>query len=394
MHVRVPLEELDDLISAAHELFAETTAALDLASAGGAGEAVSAGLEERAPRIRRRFLELEERLIELRMVPVGATLERAARAGQAVARAAGKQIDFEIVGGDVRLDKSLAERVADPLLHLLRNAVDHGVETARGRRAAGKPARGRVRVEASTEGGHVALRVSDDGRGVDVERVARAARERGIVADETRVSEQQALRLIFRPGFTTAERTSEVSGRGVGLDVVERTVEQAGGELRVWSERGRGTTFEMRLPTTLSLLPALVVRAGVRRYCLDARQVVGAGEAPRADLAGGGEARTVEWRGARLPFVELRALVGQPAGDEAGGPPAVTFVVARARREGDDENLEVGRVAFVVDGVEGRGEVLVRGLGRHAGRWRGVSGAAELRDGAVALVLDLSRLLG
>ncbi|HEV3468048.1 MAG TPA: ATP-binding protein [Pyrinomonadaceae bacterium] len=391
MQVRVTLEELDELISAAHGLAAETAGALGLALEGGPGGEALAELEERAPRIRQSFYELEERLIGLRMVPARAALERAARAGQSVARAAGKAVDFEIEGGEARLDRSLAERVAVPLLHLLRNAIDHGVETAAERRAAGKPARGLVRIEAEAEAGRVALRVSDDGRGVDLERVARAARERGIVAPDANVTEQQALRLIFRPGFSTAGRATAVSGRGVGLDAVERAVEQAGGELRVRSERGRGTTFEMRLPATVALLPALLVRAGRHRYCLDARHVVEARVAAREDLFGeDGGARSVAVRGERLPLFELRALLGLPADGEPEGP-RVSLVVARApgrRDEGAD-----ARVAVVVDEVEGRGEFLVRGLGRHGARWRGVSGATELRDGAVALVLDLPRLL-
>jgi two-component system chemotaxis sensor kinase CheA len=381
MLVRVSLEELDDLISATHELFGETAAALE-----GAGGAASVA---RAEGVRRRFRELEERLIGLRMVPVGATLERAARAGRTVARAAGKEVDFEVAGGDVRLDKSLAERVADPLLHLLRNAVDHGVEPPAERVAAGKPARARVRLEAAAEGGRVRLRVSDDGRGVDLESVARAAAERGLVAPDARVSEEQALRLIFRPGFSTVARATAVSGRGVGLDVVERAVEAAGGELRVSSLAGRGTSFELRLPTTLALATALVVRAGDRRYCLDVRRVVEWGEAAREEFADGG--RAVVWRGASLPVVGLRALVGLPEETEAGGAGRVPLVVARvpARR---GEGAEERTMAVVVDGVEGRGEFLVRGLGRHAARWRGVSGATELGDGTVALVLDLAQL--
>jgi two-component system chemotaxis sensor kinase CheA len=387
MLVRVSLEELDDLISATHELSGETAGALELARAGGAE------LEERAAVIRGRFRELEERLIGLRMVPVGATLERAARAGRSVARAAGKEVDFEVAGGEVRLDKSLAERVADPLLHLLRNAVDHGVETAAERLSAGKPARARVRLEAAAEGGRVRLRVQDDGRGVDVERVARAAAERGIVVPGAQVTQAQALRLIFRPGFSTAARATSVSGRGVGLDVVERAVEAAGGELRVSSQRGRGTTFELGLPTTLALVDAFVVRDGRRRYCLDARRVVETYDAAREDFSDVGGGRSAVWRGARVPVVELRALLGLRAsgGAEAAGQVALVVVRAPARRgveEGDEERT----FAVVVDGVEGRGEVLVRGLGRHAARWRGVSGATELSDGTVALVLDVTNL--
>ena len=399
--VRVSLEELDDLISAAHGLFADTLGALDLALAdpnAGEGRAeidTRAELETRAARIRRGFSELEERLVALRMVPLRATLARARRAGESVARAAGKPVEFETAGGDVRLDRSLADRVAEPLLHLLRNAVDHGIEDAEVRRAAGKAERGRVRVEALAEDGRVVLRVSDDGRGVDVETVARAASQRGLVAPGARITDEQALRLIFRPGFSTSARATLVSGRGVGLDVVERAVEEAGGEVRVRSERGRGTVFEMRLPTTLALLPAHVVRCGEHLYCVAASHVVEAGHAESADIKLDGARRTLSWQGRALPVVYMRELLGQPTPDaDDGDASRVAFVVARARAGRDDEEDEAKRrAAVVVDGWEGQTEVLVRGLGRHAKRWRGVVGATELRDGEVALVIDLPRLL-
>ncbi|HZB43880.1 MAG TPA: ATP-binding protein, partial [Pyrinomonadaceae bacterium] len=404
MLVRVPLDELDELISATHELFTDTVGTFDLALASAASlpRAERTELEIRAPRIRRRFFELEERLIELRMVPVRATLERAARVGQSVARVAGREVEFVIEGGEVRLDKSLADAVADPLLHLLRNAVDHGIESPAERRAAGKPERGRVSLEAAAEGSRVTLRVADDGRGVDAERVTRAAVERGLLAADARVSEQQALRLIFRPGFSTAGELSSVSGRGVGLDVVERMIEQAGGELRVRSRRGEGTTFEMRLPTTLALVPSLIVRAGGDRYCVDSSHVVEAAYVSRADVKDGGGAGddvsrppSVSWRGETLPLVSLRELLtnGRAGGESAQRGERLHVVIARAGGAGDEEGGGERRAAVAVDGWDGHVEVLVRGLGRHGPRWRGVSGATELGDGTVALMLDLPRLL-
>ena len=392
--VRMSLEELDDLISAAHALFADTVGALDLAlgadADGGRDE-----LEARAREVRRRFFQLEERLIGLRMVTLRGALLRAARAGRAAAREAGKSVEFEVEGMGGRLERSLAEVVADPLLHLVRNAVDHGVEPEGERLAAGKSAAGCVRIEAETEGGLVVVRVSDDGRGVDTDAVARAAAAAGLVAPGALVTESQALRLIFRPGFSTAERASLVSGRGVGLDAVERAVEEAGGEVRVRSARGRGTTFEMRLPTTLALLPAHVFEACGRRYCVGASQVVGAGHAEASEVLGAGAGRRLVWRGRELPLVGMCELLGWAEGWEApaAGERFAFFVAAgRPSPDGDDDD-GAARAAVAVDGLEGESEVLVRGLGRHAKRWRGVGGATELRDGAVALVLDLPRLL-
>jgi two-component system chemotaxis sensor kinase CheA len=208
-----------------------------------------ARLESRADGSRRGSADSNVRFDGPPMVSLSATLARAAGAGESVALALGKSVEFVTAGGEVTLDRSLADSVAGPLLHLVRNAVDHGIEDAVGRRAAGKDERGRVRIEALVEDGRVLIRVSDDGRGVDAERVARAAAARGLVAEGERVTDEEALRLIFRPGFSTAAHVTRVSGRGVGLEVVGHAVEEAGGEVRARTERGRGTVFEMLLPT-------------------------------------------------------------------------------------------------------------------------------------------------
>lgn len=396
MLVRVPLGVLDELISDTHELFTEVSAALEHALESLPGGGARAELEAASLHVRRRFVALEERLAGLRMVPVRQALERAARVGASAARAAEREVEFETAGGEVRLDRPLAEAISDPLLHLVRNAVHHGVETPEERRAAGKHARGRVRLEAVAEGARVLLRVTDDGRGVDVERVAQAARRRGVIEAGASLTERQALRLIFRPGFSTAAQISDASGRGVGLDVVERMVEAAGGEMRVWSRAGAGATFEMRLPTTLALVPAIVVRACGRAYCLDAGHVAGAGPALLEDARDRGGRPVITWDGDALPFVSLGELLG--AGDDNDSAPAagghVRVVVSGAgAHEGARAEARAGRVAVGVEDFGERGEVLVRWLGRHATRLRGVGGAAELADGSVALLLDLPRLL-
>jgi two-component system chemotaxis sensor kinase CheA len=394
--VRVELSELDEMVSAAHELLTDTTVALDLSLTASWTRAERTEMEIRAARIRRRFVELEERLIGLRMIPIAQTLARAARAGMMAARATGKEVDFETLGGEVRLDKSLADAISDPLLHLLRNAVDHGIESADERVSAGKRARGLIRLEALTEGSRVRLRVEDDGRGIDTLSITRAAQTRGLIEAGATLTREQSLRLIFRPGFSTALSVSNVSGRGVGLDVVEHAVEQVGGELRVWSEAGLGTTFEMILPTTLALVPALVVHSAGYRYCVDASHIIEAGFIAAHEVEQVGEARVIRWRNALLPLVHMRELLAQPLSESVNGEARVPVIISQVAGHGaqtasDQEALR--RAAVAVDGWDGHREVLVRGLGRHASRWRGIGGAAEMPGGTVALVLDLPRLL-
>ena len=337
--------------------------------------------------IRKQFLGIERDLINLRMVALGPTLHRAARAGRAAARLVEKKIDFEIVGGELRVDKLIADAIADPLVHLVRNAVDHGIENESARVAAGKSSHGRITIRASSEGSQSRVRVMDDGRGIDPVEIAEAARRLGLtperVPDVERIDIDRSLRLIFRPGFTTLEKVSEVSGRGVGLDIVETAVEQVGGELRVSTEPARGTTFEIRLPVTFGLIAAnVVVSAGVR-YCIPADQTLGIDAIDVIDGSSGAN---------QLRQVLMRDLLGQPDDDEDSGN-QLHLITCQFSNERPGEDPETKCVGIVVDRVEGPQEVLVRSLGRYAGRWYGIAGATELKDGTVALVLDLPRLI-
>ena len=249
--IRTDLDKLDRLISSTHELLRANSRALDLRlSEPQPTNVARLELEKLNEQIKRSFMNLEDQLINLRMVSLGPTLQRAMRAGRAVARLTGKEIDFEIVGGDLQLDKLLADSIADPLIHLVRNAVDHGIESTGERLQAGKKPRGIVRIEAVSEGSQSRLRVVDDGRGIDPVLVTKAALRLGVLPGDSALDIERSLRLIFRPGFTTVASPSRISGRGVGLDVVETAVEQVGGEVRVSSNPGRGTTFEIRLPVS------------------------------------------------------------------------------------------------------------------------------------------------
>ncbi len=395
--IRTDLDELDRLISSTHELFRLTTRTLDLAQ-NTIPRAEGQTLDQLARQIRRSFLSVEDELISLRMVSLGPTLQRAARAGRAAARLNEKLIDFEIVGSDLRLDKLLCDAIADPLVHLVRNAVDHGIETPDARIAAGKPERGKVAIEAAKVGGKTRVRVTDDGRGVDPEAVARVASQLGIIEEKNNLDMSRTLRLIFRPGFSTLLEASTVSGRGVGLDIVETEVELVGGEVRVSSEPGKHTIFELRLPGTLSLLNSTVIKAGDNRFCVDTDQIVKAQQVNPAEIEANIAGESIRSEAGVLPLVHLRKVLGVAGCPQ---PQAQLSVITcelplRVRQEtGELVETRNGKrlIGLVVDGVTGTEEVLVRNLGRHAGRWYGVTGATELRDGTVALVLDLPRLL-
>lgn len=399
--VRVNLAELDDLIARASELFRDTTNSLELSAlnseVGGAQSATGSQLA----RIKKHFLELEDRLIKLRMVPLAQTFERAARAGRIAARGSGKEVDIELAGSEIAIDKLLADAIADPLMHLVRNAVDHGIELPAQRVAAGKKSCGRIQLTALAESNRIQIYVEDDGSGIDSERVARAAAELEIIDNTSSVTLEQCLRLIFRPGFSTTTAVSETSGRGIGLEIVDRAMEEVGGEVRVRTDPGQGTTFQMVLPATLALVPSVLVQVEDHLYSIDARHVVHSG--PLADLIetgrSGSSMKEIKWRDKNVPLADLRSLLGH--GNGGHDVQGMTLLIVRlwlgdelsAASETAKTWLGNEYVALAVNSIEGEHQALVRSLGRHAARWRGVAGATELRDGTVALVLDLPQLL-
>jgi len=380
--VRTDLDRLDRLISSTHALLRATSTTLALAMS--QLPVQNEELHKMNKHIRSSFIGLEDELINLRLVSLGPTLQRAARAGRTAARSDPKEINFEITGAEIRLDRLLIEAISDPLIHLVRNAVDHGIESVDERTQAGKPPRGTVRIEVVSEGSQSRLRVVDDGRGVDPHCITEAARRLGLFKSDAQLDMEQSLRLIFRPGFTTLAVASDISGRGVGLDVVETAVEQVGGELRVSSKPGQGTTFEIRLPVTFGLVAANVIVSAGKHYCIPASQTLGIDAIDIIDGASGAN---------RIPQVSMRDLLGQPeAPDDSTSRLQLITCQFTDERAGLDSQKSRS-VGVVVDEVEAPQEVLVRNLGRHAGRWYGIAGATELRDGTVALVLDLPRLL-
>jgi two-component system chemotaxis sensor kinase CheA len=385
--VRVELGQLNQLISDTSELFRDTTNVLESLS----GPASKTVVNAAAAHLRRRFIELEERLIKLRLVPCAELFERTAmRAGQTAARQMAKQVEFEIEGGDVGIDKSLADAIAEPLLHLVRNAVGHGIESPEERAAAGKSATGKVTLAAFNEGSHIHITVTDNGRGIDSPRIIATASEHGLANSAASLTIDECLRLIFRPGFSTATEVSELSGRGIGLDIVDRAMEQAGGEVRVATEAGVGTTFVMILPAALALVECVIVRSDDQFYGIRAARIADHRSLDAPEMEKISSVDAIEWNGAELPVVSLRRLLSQA--DDEDGDRGRDLIVCQADTK-RRRSRSIDRFALIVDSISGKQETLVRGLGRHAARWPGVSGAAELLDGNVALVLDLDQLI-
>ena len=395
--VRVDMSRIDQLSGLAHELSIGveqlTAMAEKYLTAAKLGARERSDLRFSARRMKREFLELEERVVELRMVSLAQTFTRAARLAGRLARELGKSVSVEVLGRETQLDKVIVDRVADSIYHVLRNAVDHGLEPPDERRLAGKNARGQIKLEARLEGIRAVISITDDGSGIDAADVRRRAIEAGLIRPDEELSDEETLRLIMRPGLSTADEVSSVSGRGVGLDAVERTIHALGGEVRILSETGKSTTFELAVPTTLVMISAFIVRASGWQYAINVAQIIELLYMPPEEILGRDGKRSVQWRGTTIPLVELGYLLGlggarvlhrnggQPAASESIKVPLLITYAA-------DRN-----VAVAVEQFDEQREIVVKSLGSVGRSLKGVVGAVDLEGGDVALVLDIPGLL-
>lgn len=382
--VRVPLEKVAALVDLAGEL------ALVRGALGRALGRALAGAPDRGARFaaQRSFSQLDRLVsalgpaaLSLRLVPVETLTARLGRAFSRTAAALGKEADFVVHGVETEIDKVLADDLADPLLHILRNALDHGIESPEARVAAGKPARGRVSMTVAPRGREVVLTFSDDGRGIDGAAIVRRARETGLIAPGE-PDPRDPFSLLFRPGFSTAGAVSEFSGRGVGLDVVRENLATLGGRVSVRSTPGAGTTFEVIVPMTLVLLESLVLRVGDHRFAVPGENVLRTLEVRPGDVETVDGIPCLRDGGRALPLARLEALFGLVPRERPDGPEPV--VVAE---DGDRA------AAFVVDAVEGVWDLLVKPLADSVPRRAEISGAAEVPGGEVALALDPGALV-
>ncbi|WP_099487692.1 chemotaxis protein CheA [Stenotrophomonas maltophilia] len=320
---------------------------------------------------------LQSAVMRTRMQPVGKVFSRFPKVARDVARSLKKEVDLELIGAETELDRNLA----DPLVHLVRNAIDHGVEMPDLREAQGKPRMGHVRLSAQQEGDYVSIEVQDDGAGIDPEKLRAKAREKGLIDPEAaaRLSSEECLHLVFLPGFSTKQQVTDISGRGVGMDVVQSRIRELSGQIQIQSELGRGSRFLIRVPLTLAILPTLLVQAGEDVYALPLARVMEVLHAPRTSLGWFDGRAVLDRRSHTLPLVDLRQWLDVT-------PAASTLLTIVVLQAGE------ARFGLVVDQVRGREEVVIKPLPKALRGLRGYAGATLIGDGRMALILDVDGL--
>jgi two-component system chemotaxis sensor kinase CheA len=379
--IRVDVHLLDRLMNLVGELVLARNQILQLRSA-----AETAGFAATTQRLNLITTELQEGVMKTRMQPIGNLWSKFPRVVRDLAVACGKRARIELEGRETELDRTIIEAIKDPLTHLVRNAVDHGVEAPEARTAAGKPAEGCIFMRAFHEGGQVNIEISDDGGGIDPERLKEKALAKGLISPEqaARLSDREALNLIFLPGFSTAAKVTNVSGRGVGMDVVKTNIERIGGMVDVQSQPGHGTTFKMKIPLTLAIIPALLVTSGGQRYAIPQVSLLELvrldGEAAEKGIESIHGAPVYRLRGNLLPILYLdRLLAGAESAAEKSRS-SINIVVLQA----DDR-----RFGLVVEGINDTEEIVVKPLGRQLKSIASFAGATIMGDGRVALILDV-----
>lgn len=373
--VRVRADKLDELITLVGELVIAGAGTRLLALRSADGEMI-----ESTSTMERLVEEVRDGALKLRMIPIAETFGRFKRVARDLGRELGKEVELVLSGTETEVDKSMAERIGDPLMHLVRNALDHGIEPPQERARVGKPAAGRLFMNAYHDSGSIVIEVGDDGRGLDRDRILDRAVERGLVARDQVLDDAEILDLIMQPGFSTAEEVTDVSGRGVGMDVVRRNVEALRGAVTLQSSPGSGTTVSIRLPLTLAIIDGFLVGVGGSVYVIPLDAVVECMELSSEDRKALGARGYMNLRGEVLPLLRLRDAFG--AEGEAGKRENVVVVSHAGRRAG-----------FVVDALKGEFQTVIKSLGKLFERLSGVSGSTILGNGDVALILDVQELV-
>ena len=378
--IRVDSERLDALMNMFSELIINRARLEQLAS-----EIRRGDLTEAVEQMSRITGNLQDVILKLRMVPLETVFNRFPRMVRDLAKSLGKKVDFVITGAETELDRTVVDEIGDPLVHLIRNAIDHGLEPIADRKKAGKPETGKVNLRAYHSGNFVMIEIEDDGRGIDRKKVVDKAVQRGMLtaADAARLTDEQAYQLLFASGFSTAETVSDISGRGVGLDVVKTKIESLGGRVSVESTPGAGTRFIIRLPLTLSVISAMLVKLGPEKYAIPLSSIVETGIIEQNAIRNVHGTRVVDYRNSIVPVISLAEVLESPHyRDDAEAETEIVLV-----RKGDR------MAALMVDDFIGQNDIVLKSLGKYLANNDIIFGATILGDGQVALIIDPNSLI-
>lgn len=384
--VRVDIEKLDVLMNLVSELIIAKNGLVS-ASASDEGETVNAGNQnftEQIEYLERVTTNLHESVMKVRMMPIESVFSKFPRMIRDLNKKLDKKMELYMTGEETELDRTVIDEIGDPIMHLLRNSADHGLESTEVRRERGKNEVGSIFLDAYQEGNNVVIEVRDDGNGIDVERVKRKAVEKGTITEEQAavMSDKEAVDLLFKPSFSTSEKVTDVSGRGVGLDVVKSKIEALGGDVEVKTVYGEGSTFSIRLPLTLAIIQALMVKVGEEKYAISLGSIQTIEDIPVSEIKYVHAKEVIHLRGNVIPLIRLRDLLEVPG--EPEDSENITVVIVS---KGDKQ------AGLVVDSLIGQMEIVIKSLGKYIHINRMISGATILGDGSVALIIDANTLV-
>jgi two-component system chemotaxis sensor kinase CheA len=378
--VKVGMDKLDDLLDNVGELVIGRSRLLEKASTRDDSE-----LQEISALIDKLTSDIQFKVLGIRMIPLDVVMSRFPRMVRDISKNEGKEVELLVEGGSIELDRTVVDRITEPMMHLLRNCIDHGIETTDERVHAGKKAKGLIRIVASKQQDHVLIEVSDDGKGIDYDLIRKAAVKKGVMSQgqADAASGRELLDLLFNPGFSTKSQVTEVSGRGVGLDVVKRAVEELGGSVMVTSSKGAGTTFSLWLPFTLAIIEAMLVGIADQTYAVAMGTIVESHKFEKDEIKTIRGREVVQLRGEVLPLIRMREFFGMARPPET--PEGMNTLVVQSRDR---------RVALEVDELIGHQQIVVKGLDRRLRKVRGISGGTILGSGRIALILDVDSIIG
>lgn len=377
--IRVNIERLDILMNLFEELVIDRGRLEQISR-----ELNNPELHETVERMSRISGDLQNIILNMRMIPVETVFNRFPRMVRQLARDLGKKINLEIIGAETELDRTVIDEIGDPLVHLLRNAIDHGIETPDVRRAKGKPEEGTVKLKAYHSGNHVFIEIEDDGAGISREKVLRKAISKGIISEQNaaNLTDKQVYELIFASGFSTADKVSDISGRGVGLDVVKSTIESLGGSVSIDSEEGVGSVFSIQLPLTLSIISVMLVEIQKEKYAIPLSSIIETAIVKKEEILHAHNQKVIDFRGKVVPLLFLKDIFEVPVVKEEDDFLSVVMV-----RKGEK------MAGLVVDSFIGQQEVVLKSLGNYLTSVFAISGATILGDGQVALIIDCNALI-